>query len=252
MSIAKEGDPRHVRALGNLRSRQRRMASRRRVNRFTGFIPEPRRGFVSQRICRRTRHTTIQKSGGNAGSQGGHVPRAGLPRRWRGHAPPLASAPKRGDTTPLAVTTRPIAGDRIDQCRRTRRSRATGGHERAAALARDHPDRVRACGAPARVVLRIRHRLLRHAWRCRRLGRVCHGGFRFCRLQGQLEHFSGRAGCLHRARRGRPAASAFQGHLASIFDRAALCLCRYDAFHVAEGRTRHVPDHLRVTAPLRR
>ncbi|RAQ13889.1 hypothetical protein DPR02_05855 [Burkholderia cepacia] len=76
MSIAKEGGPRHVRALGNLHSRQRRMASRRRVNRFTGFIPEPWRGFVSQRICRRTRHTTIQKSGGNAGSQGAtcHAP----------------------------------------------------------------------------------------------------------------------------------------------------------------------------------
>ncbi|RQT63850.1 hypothetical protein DF043_08930 [Burkholderia cepacia] len=59
-----------MRALGNLHSRQRRMASRRRVNRFTGFIPEPWRGFVSQRICRRTRHTTIQKSGGKCGFAG--------------------------------------------------------------------------------------------------------------------------------------------------------------------------------------
>ncbi|RRA23897.1 hypothetical protein DF038_07475 [Burkholderia cepacia] len=59
-----------MRALGNLHSRQRRMASRRRVNRFTGFIPEPWRGFVSQRICRRTRHTTIQKSLGKYGFAG--------------------------------------------------------------------------------------------------------------------------------------------------------------------------------------
>ncbi|RQT73291.1 hypothetical protein DF029_11315 [Burkholderia cepacia] len=59
-----------MRALGNLHSRQRRMASRRRVNRFTGFIPEPWRGFVSQRICRRTRHTTIQKSLGKCGFAG--------------------------------------------------------------------------------------------------------------------------------------------------------------------------------------
>ncbi|RQR42372.1 hypothetical protein DIE22_02285 [Burkholderia sp. Bp9142] len=49
-----------MRALRYRRSRRRRMAPRRRVNRFTGFISEPSGCFVSQRICVRGRHTAIQ------------------------------------------------------------------------------------------------------------------------------------------------------------------------------------------------
>ncbi|KAG8150086.1 hypothetical protein BFF94_028890 [Burkholderia catarinensis] len=53
-----------MRPFGCRRSQRQRMALRRRVNRFTGFISEPSGGFVSQRIGVRTRHTAIQKSGG--------------------------------------------------------------------------------------------------------------------------------------------------------------------------------------------
>ncbi|MPV66116.1 hypothetical protein GD429_09640 [Burkholderia sp. BE17] len=51
-----------MQALRYRRSQRRRMTPRGRVNRFTGFISEPSGGFVSQRICVRTRHTAIQKS----------------------------------------------------------------------------------------------------------------------------------------------------------------------------------------------
>ncbi|MPV58259.1 hypothetical protein CFB46_21650 [Burkholderia sp. HI2761] len=57
-----------MRAIGCRRSQRQRMAPRRRVNRFTGFISEPSGGFVSQRIRVRTRHTAIQKTRENDAS----------------------------------------------------------------------------------------------------------------------------------------------------------------------------------------
>ncbi|RQS31055.1 hypothetical protein DIE03_14630 [Burkholderia sp. Bp8992] len=62
-----------MRAVRFRRSQRRRMAPRRRVNRFTGFISEPSGGFVSQRIQVRTRHTAIQKSCGKRVSAVGRM-----------------------------------------------------------------------------------------------------------------------------------------------------------------------------------
>ncbi|RQS56597.1 hypothetical protein DID98_22025 [Burkholderia sp. Bp8984] len=58
-----------MRAMRYRHSRRRRIAPRRRVNRFTGFISEPPGRFVSQRICVRVRHTAIQNRGGNGCSR---------------------------------------------------------------------------------------------------------------------------------------------------------------------------------------
>ncbi|TGN97760.1 hypothetical protein PL79_008080 [Burkholderia sp. USMB20] len=74
-----------MRAMRYRHSRRRRIAPRRRVNRFTGFISEPSGRFVSQRICVRVRHTAIQNRGGNGCSRSAardarHEP-ASLPAR---------------------------------------------------------------------------------------------------------------------------------------------------------------------------